>query len=209
MADSEPRRVLLVEGPDDKHVVRRLSERAASMPAFCIRDKGGIDKLLASIPPEIKVSGRLAVGILADANDDPNARWEAVKNRLKALGFQPPASPAPSGTILPGSPRVGICPRVGIWLWPDNANPGEIEDFVQTLLPANDPLWPRAENYIDGIPDSDRRFKKGKALKAKIHAWLATRENPRLMGAAIGTRDLDIDGPLAARFAGWLRQLFA
>lgn len=207
MADSEPRRVLLVEGLDDKHVVkhfvRRLSERAASMPSFCIRDKGGIKKLLASIPPEIKVSGRLAVGILADANDDPNARWEAVKNRLDALGFQPPASPAPSGTILSGSPRIGI------WLWPDNAKPGEIEDFVRTLIPANDPIWPRAENYINGIPDSDRRFKNGKALKAKLHAWLATRENPRLMGAAIGTGDLDIDGPLAARFAGWLRQLFA
>ena len=81
MADFEPPRedrVLLVEGQDDKHVVRHLCNRSQPMPAFDIRDKGGIDNLLASIGPEVKAPGRMAVGILPDANDDPEARWNAL-----------------------------------------------------------------------------------------------------------------------------------
>ena len=42
-------RVLLVEGPDDKHVVRHLSNRHKEMPEFCILDKEGIENLLENI----------------------------------------------------------------------------------------------------------------------------------------------------------------
>ncbi len=76
------------------------------------------------------------------------------------------------------------------------------------MIPQDDPIWPRSEDYIDGIPPQYRRFKPGKALKAKLYAWLATRKNPKRIGAAIGTGDLNVDGPLAVRFADWLRQLF-
>ena len=59
MADLEtPRedRVLLVEGQDDKHVVWHLCRRSQAMPSFHIKDKGGIDNLLASIA-ELLTSG--------------------------------------------------------------------------------------------------------------------------------------------------------
>ena len=74
--------MLLVEGPDDKHVVWHLCNRSQPMPQFYIKDKGGIDNLLASSGPEVKASGRMAVGILPDANDNPAARWDALRNRL-------------------------------------------------------------------------------------------------------------------------------
>ena len=71
-------RVLLVEGPDDKHVVRHLSNRHKEMPEFCILEKEGIENLLEDIGLEILAPGRKALGILVDANDDLNARWSAV-----------------------------------------------------------------------------------------------------------------------------------
>ena len=203
MADREPERVLLVEGQDDKHVVRQLCLRSDAMPSFDIKDKGGIDKLLKSIDPEIKVSGRKAVGILVDANDNPESRWEAIRRRLQEQGFQPPASPHPTGTIL--FERL----RIGIWLWPDNERPGELEDFVEAMIPQGDSVWPRSLAYIDDIPKSVRRFRENKALKAQLYAWLATRKTPQRMGMAIQAQELDIDGALAMRFADWLRQLFA
>ena len=203
MADREPERVLLVEGQDDKHVVRQLRLRSGAMPSFDIKHKGGIDELLKSIGPEIKVSGRKAVGILVDANDNPGNRWKAIRRRLQKQGFQPPASPHPTGTILSGRPRIGI------WLCPDNERPGELEDFVEAMIPQGDSVWPRSQAYIDDIPESVRRFREDKALKAKLYAWLATRETPQRMGTAIQAQELDIDGALAMRFADWLRQLFA
>ena len=200
-------RVLLVEGQDDKHVVLHLCRRNESMPAFCISDKDGIDRLLDSISPEIKVSGRMSVGILVDANDEPANRWQAVRGRLQQFDLSLPEEPEPNGTILPAvSPAV---PRIGVWLWPDNRRPGELEDFVKSMIPSEDPIWPRSEEYIDRIPEPDRKFPPGKETKARIYAWLATTETPGRMGTAIGAQMLNVDGPLTLKFADWLRRLFA
>ena len=194
--------VLLVEGQDDKHVVRHLSRRHDDMPEFCIFDKGGIHDLLEDIGLELRVPGRQALGIVVDANDDLNARWNAVVARLKEENIEISGSRSPSGSIVESTPRVGI------WLMPDNRTPGELEDFVTEMIPDDDPIWPRARRYIDGIPEADRKFSEKKIPRARIHAWLATREDPRRMGAAIGARDLRVDGVLSTKFAEWLRRLF-
>ena len=200
--------VLLVEGNDDEHVVHHIADRLDATLEFRILRKGGIDPLLAAIERDIRVPGREAVGIVADANDDLNARWQAVTDRIRraGLGIRPPTHPDPAGTIIPEAARR---PRVGIWLMPDNQMPGEIEDFVAAMIPNGDPVRPLAERYIDGIPEADRRFAEGKTERAKVHAWLAAREDPRRMGAAIGAGDLDTEVTLCQSFADWLRRLFA
>ena len=172
------------------------------MPDFCVKEKGG-EKLLPSIRSEILVEGRTAVGILLDANSDPRAKWQAVSDRLRAAGVPPPKAPAPYGTIIDGTPRVGV------WLMPDNQSPGELEDFIARMIPSSDPVWPLSETYIDGIPTEDRKFAAGKVLRAKVHAWLATRASPRRMGTAIGAGNLYLNEANSQRFAGWLRNLFS
>ena len=195
-------RVLLVEGPNDKHVVRHLCNFHEEMPEFCILDKEGIEVLLEAIGSEIQAPGRKAVGILVDANDDLDARWNTVAKRLREENIEVPSNPELTGTIIDSTPRVGI------WLMPNNTSPGELENFVSEMIPADDPVWPLSEDYIDGIPEADRKFTEKKILRAKLYAWLATREDPRQMGAAIGARDLHVDRPLSTTFANWLRQLF-
>ena len=202
---SQSDRVLLVEGRDDKHVVMRLRERRQDIPEFCVKDMGGIDKLLPAIGPELKVSGRRVVGILVDANDRVEARWQAVTGQLRDQNLQPPRHPEPAGMIIDG--RDGS-PRVGIWLMPDNQSTGELEDFVQKMIPRDDVVWPLSEAYIDSIPAAEQKFTQGKILRAKVHAWLATRDRPRLMGAAIHAGDLNLNEPNSERFASWLQRLF-
>ena len=198
-------RVLLVEGHDDKHVVKHLyRKRFGSEPPFSVVDKGGFDILRAHIGPEIKATDRKVLGIVADANDDLQARWAALTDRLRrAFPDIEIGDPGPCGMIVPTEPRVGI------WLWPDNESSGEIEDFVTTMIPADDPVWPLSQRYIEGIPEEDRRFSKGKTARAKLHAWLAARAEPKFMGTSIHAGDLEIHGTLATRFADWLRKLFA
>ncbi|MDE2799539.1 MAG: hypothetical protein OXI94_12820 [Gemmatimonadota bacterium] len=195
-------RVLLVEGTDDEHVVRHLRLRHRAMPQFSIQNKEGIEKLLDDIGLEILAPGRKAIGIIVDANDDLDARWDAVTDRLRDENIEVPNSPDPTGTIISSTPRVGL------WLMPDNTSPGELENFVSEMIPDDDPIWPRSQHYIDDIPETDRKFTEKKILRAKVHAWLATREDPRPMGTAIRARDLHIDGTLSTTFAKWLRQLF-
>ena len=198
-------RVLLVEGQDDEHVVRHLCLRSQPIPSFHIENKLNVDNLLDSIKQEVRVPGRNAVGILVDANDDLNARWSAVANRLREGNIEVPRIPESNGTLINDTTRT---PRVGIWLMPDNASPGELENFVSEMIPNDDPVWPRSQSYIDGIPESDRKFIEKKVPRAKVHAWLATREEPRKMGVAIRAQDLQVDGALSTAFANWLRKLF-
>lgn len=197
--------VLIVEGQDDKHVVRHLCASRQAIPGFCIKDKGGIEKLLKEIGLEILSPGLKAIGILVDANNNPDSRWQAVSDRLKQENVAAPALPDPNGTIIPETDGM---PRIGIWLMPNNKDSGELEDFVAKMIPDNDPVWPLVEGYIDGIPASDRKFTEKKTLRAKVHAWLAARESPRQMGVAIRAKDLDATGPLCTAFVAWLRELF-
>ena len=207
MAEQGPlstERILLVEGHDDKHVVRHICQRRQYSPPH-IEDKDGIDRLLDSISPELKVSGRQAVGILLDANDDPEARWTSIRARLSKVGVTLPEVPDLHGTIV----DTGDLPRVGIWLMPDNESQGALEHFIEKMIPSDDAVWPLSRQYIEGIPEEHRRFKESHSQKAKIHAWLATRETPGLlMGTAISSEDLQLDGDLVEKFVAWLQELF-
>ncbi len=141
---------------------------------------------------------------MVDADFNPRDRWRDVADELQNIGIAVPNGPVLGGACIPESTSL---PRVGIWLMPDNESQGELEDFIRPMLPDGDPVWPSSNAYIDGISEEHRKFGK-KTLRAKIHAWLATRKLPGRMGAAIMQGDLEADGELAARFCEWLRQVF-
>ena len=195
-------RLLIVEGVNDRHVVRQIVSRVGAGSGFEIADAGGINSLLESIEARANYTGRVALGIVADANDDINARWQSIRSRMPDR-IDLPERPISGGVIVESQPRVGI------WLMPDNASPGQLGDFVQRMIPTDDTIWPLAERYIDDIPTPDRKFPPSKTSRAKLYAWLAARQDPRRMGEAIRTRDLATDGALCQQFAAWLRRLFA
>ena len=205
LAENVPEpRVLLVEGQNDKHVVLQLCNCRPAIQDFLIRDRDNVEQLLESVGGELNSPGLLALGILVDADTNPAARWDAVKYRLLEEGIRDLDQPNTNGVVVTTEGK----PRVGIWLMPDNELSGELENFIEEMIPAGDPVWPLAQNYIAQIPPEDRKFTENKELRAKIHAWLATREDPRQMGLAIRTRDLEVDGALCRNFLAWLTNLF-
>ena len=199
---SEPK-LLLVEGLNDKHVVRHFCDRHPEIPDFYIQDRDGINGVLASIDPSLRSPGRQALGIVVDMDDAPGSRWNEVAAQISRSGFHLATAPDADGTVVDN----GLL-RVGIWLMPNNQAAGELEDFVSQMIPDGDPVWPLAQGYIDGIPKSARKFADGKTLRAQLHSWLAAREDPRQMGLAIRARDLDTDGALCQAFVAWLTRLF-
>ena len=198
-------RILLVEGEDDEKVVEHLCRVCGVPRNFTIENERGFPKLRGNVSAWAKQPGLHTLGILADANDDPRERWRQIADAFPQEGREAvclPDVPAPSGTIVEGSLRVGV------WLMPDNQRPGELEDFAHKLVPSSDRVWPLAASYIESIPEKDRGFKPGKILRAKLYAWLASRELPQRMGVAIAAGDLDAQAPLAKQFAKWLADLF-
>ena len=201
--------ILVVEGLNDRHVIRHLCERAEPDLTFGIHDYQGIDNVINRVRAYANSPDRPAVGFVLDADDGPNQTWRRVSGRLMSAvpAIPLPTGPNSDGVIIPEDASAGI-PRIGIWIMPDNVSSGELENFVEQMIPSNDPVWPLSQRYIDDIPVDERKFAANKTLRAQIHAWLATREDPRQMGLAIRAHDLAVNNPLSQAFLRWLTRLF-
>ena len=198
------RRVLLVEGENDEIVVSvLLIHHEVPKGSFRIEQAGNVDKLLAELPTRLKESDLERCAAIVDADVNLSARWESLRARVLGTGYvQIPAAPAPGGTILEAE---GL-PRLGLWLMPNNALPGILEDFLAFLVPAGDALLPLVDGFLDGIPTGARRFGPERRPKARIHAWLAVQNEPgKPLGQAITARYLDAGSASAAPFVAWLR----
>lgn len=193
-------KMLLVEGKDDEHVISHVLYKLGLEISFEIIDTEG-SKMFDAISVGLRRPGLETIGVVADADNNLFGKWQAIVNKIQEINHNPgiPERPQEEGVIVDSEPRIGI------WLMPDNSRSGEIEDFVAGMVPENDPVWPRAERYIQDIPPEHLR---SKVSKAKLYAWLATRETPGRMGTAIRTGALRADGEKIRIFGQWLQELF-
>lgn len=207
MAD---KKILLVEGPDDAHVLKHICGNRDIAPLDEVKPHGGVDKLLESIPVQLKASedGDI-VGIVIDADTDVKARWQSLRNCLIRVGYQSvPADPDQDGTILDPPPGT-LLPRVGIWIMPDNKTRGILEDFLRFLVPQGSTLFNHVESSVATIPKGDRRFSQLAKPKAIIHTWLAWQEDPgKPLGTAITARFLVSKVAEVDVLVSWLNRLF-
>lgn len=197
--------LLVVEGPDDLHVISNLLKHHSFRPPFKIQPEDGYQNLQERLSRRLKPGTDLErLGIVVDA--DVGRRWQSVKGTLARAGYtELPDMPDPAGTVVDHD----IMPRVGVWIMPDNVLPGMLEDYLAFLVPPGDTLLDRARHAIAGIPEADRRFADVHHAKALIHTWLAWQEDPGTpMGQAITKRYLDADSPRVAGFLAWLARLF-
>lgn len=200
-------KVLLVEGRDDEHVMVRIcQEHQIEIPEVepCDNDS----QLLTEFPIRIELLDQEDVlGVVIDADVNVLGRWQSIFNRLSAVGYvDVPRQPNPSGTIL--EPVAGgLLPKVGVWIMPNNQDPGKLEDFLAFLVPPSDPHWRHAESCVDSLEHP--RFRSVDRSKVVIHTWLAWQRNPgRPFGTAIRSRFLNSDAPQAQQLVNWLRVLF-
>jgi hypothetical protein len=197
---------VLVEGRDDVEVVRHLLIYYNLEPYITVENKQGINNLLEGLEVELMRRAETRLAVIVDADTDISHCWLSLRQRLIEAGYTTvPPQPAPDGTIIGQTNR----PTVGIWLMPDNTLSGMIEDFISMLIPENDMLWPIAQNVVQQVIVTDRRFPETQTAKANIHTWLAWQEEPgKPMGQAITKRYLKADALHAQKLIAWLRRLF-
>ena len=217
----EQRRLLLVEGLDDCHVIRAIARahgiesdstrlenggfRVTWGPAEVeVQPVGGYRELLKVVPVQLAIGDREALAVVLDANDDLGARWQALKDRLDRAGYPAlPHRPDPAGTII----QYSHGPRFGVWLMPDNRQAGMIEHFLAFLVPDSDTLLPRVDAFLATIPEQERgRFPEARRPKARIHTWLGIQKEPgKPLGQAVTARYMDAHCPQVEPFLKWLR----
>ncbi|NOT55072.1 MAG: hypothetical protein HOP18_10740 [Deltaproteobacteria bacterium] len=203
------RKILLVEGGDDEHVLKHLCGQRGVPTVDEIRSLGGVEHLLESFPVRLKESDVEALGVVIDADTDIAARWQSLGDRLKKAGYEGvPDEPDVAGTILNPPPK-SLLPRVGIWLMPDNQTRGILEDFLRFLVPSNSGLFDHVESSVATIPAEERRFSQLDQPKAIMHTWLAWQAEPgKPFGSAITAKFLDANVAQVDVLVAWLKRLF-
>jgi hypothetical protein len=206
------RRILLVEGSNDKHVIVAIQGRREIR--LLDRDKeivecGDDGRLMSSFPVRLLESDIVRLGVVMDADVDVAKRWNHFKTMLTDAGYLDiPNSPEPSGTII-HPPPDSLLPRVGIWLMPDNKETGILEDFLRFLVPPDCELFKYATQVVAAIPSAEVRYPKLAAPKAILHTWLAWQKHPgRPLGQSITAKYLDTEVARVDVFVAWLERLY-
>ena len=203
------RKVLLVEGTDDEHVMKHICTNRGIPHLDEVKTHGSYKELLKAIPVQINLSEEEGdiVGVVIDADSDLCARWQSVHDRLVKVGYRDVRNaPDPNGTIV-DPPDNSLLPKAGVWIMPDNKTAGILEDFLDSLIPQSDALRAHARCSVDSLPE--QHFSDNDRPKALIHTWLAWQKEPgRPYGTAITAGFLDPDLPRADVLASWLERLF-
>ena len=78
-------KILLVEGIDDEHVLKHICGNRGISPLDEIKNHGGKDELLESIPVRLKgLNGEGdVVGVVIDADTNLDARWPIYQTRIR------------------------------------------------------------------------------------------------------------------------------
>ncbi len=205
LAPSNPQKLLLVEGSNDEHVICHLYQRAGHEVDFGVDAKGNVQQVIQSIRNEARVPGRMSLGVVVDANDERDTRWQDISNEFSSVGIRLPPQPTTVGTVVQAGSGL---PRVGVWLMPDNSSGGELEDFLSGLVPPGDLIWPLAQTYVDDAFDRLLPRERPKRPKAEIHAWLAGKNGGLPMGLSVGKGFFEHGDPTAQTFLAWLLEVF-
>lgn len=217
ISKDEIKNLLLVEGQDDGHVcahllkcygiwVRDPLKRGPPVKGeIDIKDRKGIENLLKTLDVDLKGSEPKRLGILVDADQNFDGRWQSLVTILKEFYRTVPARPSPEGTIIKEEGQ----PPVGIWLMLDNRLPGMLEHFCSFMIPPDDVLWPMTDNVLQEVIKQDCRFRESYSMKARLHTWLAWQKEPgRPLGLAITERFFDPNTLHAQQFISWICRLF-
>ncbi|MDY6802693.1 MAG: DUF3226 domain-containing protein [Cyanobacteriota bacterium] len=206
---------LLVEGDEDKRVIPYLIE-ANGIPwgetkeeaIVDIKAYHGIEKLLNTykISAELGTSGLTALGLIVDADDNPTARWQQVRNVCLPRISNLPENLPEEGLIH--QTNFGV--KFGVWMMPDNKMSGMLETFLAYMIPSGgDRLWDYAADVIIEAKNRGATLKENHKDKAKIHSWLSWQDPPgRQLHNAIMERILDPKHPKAEIFINWFKTLY-
>ncbi|MCD8487517.1 MAG: hypothetical protein LRZ84_12470 [Desertifilum sp.] len=213
MANIYPK-VLLVEGKQDLLVIPDLIEangiswETPNGRIVEIREQGGYEKLADPdvIATELQASGLSVLGIMVDADDNPLARWQSIRDAcLRSIPDLPETLPE-EGLIHTTSSGI----RFGIWMMPDNKMRGMLETFLAYMIPTtSEPLWQFAQEVVQEAKTQGAAFTDPHLAKANIYTWLAWQDPPgRQLHQAIQERILNPCHPNAQKFVSWFKTLY-
>lgn len=141
------------------------------------------------------------VGLIVDRDDHTNDKWPAVSAILRDLGAEPGGDPDRAGAIVAG--------QYGIWMWPDNLSHGDLETFVDGIIPQAPILTYATEVCRIAKDDHAAEYEHRHARKAALKVRSVWCDASAAGGYGHLVRNLPLTPtPACDAFIAWFRTLF-
>ncbi|MBF0183069.1 MAG: hypothetical protein HQM06_01590 [Magnetococcales bacterium] len=203
--------ILLVEGKNDKHVILALCQHFSIPETFTIKECIGDDRLFEMADALIPAPGYAdaIIGLVVDADErGVSSRWQQLVSMLQTHGYDLSSlRPDPEGSVL--AAPAG-CPRLGLWIMPNNRDTGRLEDFLLAMVQQQGDGLEIASRCLSNAEEAGiTTFKATHRSKAVLHTYLAWQDEPGMpMGQSITRQVLQPTTTTCHAFIHWLKRLF-
>lgn len=208
----DKRKVLLVEGYNDKGVIEQVLNAYRINVDIEIKVCRGVDGMSDELRLHLKnPSAYSAVAVIADADTNTDSRWQQIRNVLHDTGLYKcnrlPLSP--EGAVL-ASVDSDISLKAGAWIMPNNEYPGALEEFLLEMVPAEDELMAEVDHKLLELESrSKQRYAEKDRNKAKVQTYVAWERKPGIsVSTAVKSRILNPHTPTADKFVEWIKAVF-
>jgi len=180
---------LLVEGQDDFAFFLALLEKmdVHDVQIQVYRGKKNLSGFLSTLT---KLSGFeekvTSIGVVRDANSDPQNTFYSIQNALRKAGL-----PVPNQPQIP----MDNGKHVNVLILPDADSTGELETLMLRAVD-NDPVMPCINRYFECVEKQIASLPNN-MNKARLQAFLASKHNPSLRSGEAAHRSyLNLDSPI-------------
>lgn len=171
---SEPN-VLVVEGKEEELFFSALIGhlRLNRIQVMPIGGKTNLRETLMALVITPGFSNVISLGIVRDADLNPNSAFESVSDALQAAGL-----PKPTAPLVPTAEK----PRVTIMILPEEGVSGMLEDLCLKSV-AGDSAIPCVEQYFQCLEERDIPLPQNMS-KARVQVFLASKRKILRLGEA-------------------------
>lgn len=166
-AEIVKRNLLVVEGRDEELFFEAFLKHLA-LQNIQIMGIGGKEKLRPNLKALVlspRFSEVISLGIVRDANSDPRAAFQSIRDALQDVNL-----PLPNGPLL----IAGSSPRVIVMILPAESAPGALEDLCLQAV-NDDAAMPCVAEYFRCLQQQSVPAPRA-ISKAKVQAFLASRQ---------------------------------
>ena len=166
-------RLLLVEGKDEVNLLGRLIKDCLKDDGQGIQilDVGSKDNFRPNLMA-IKIAAQSettlhSIGIIRDADDNPQGSFDSVCGSLRSAGYEPPVAHAEFSNATPS---------IGVFIVPDGSQSGAIETLCRRSVQDEDAAK-CVDEYMECLT-THNALQSNNADKTFTHAYLAAMRNP-------------------------------
>jgi len=162
-------KLLLVEGKDEFYLFTELIQILNLDQNLDVREVGGKDQFFRKLHKMQDSSGKeiiKSIGIVRDADNNPDATFQSVCNVLGKVGLPIPTAPL--------KPKAGY-PQVTVMIIPDEHSKGMLETVCLESV-RDDPAMICVEEFFDCLKTKRDSLSVNDNPKAQVRAFLASRE---------------------------------